>query len=346
MQIYANQLEAQLRRGLAQIYFLSGDEPLLIEECAQAIRAAAANAGFGEREVVNIESGFDWNGFLVSTRSGSLFSARRFIELRMPGARPGEAGASVLTDIAADTPADTLFVIRTGKLEKSVRAAKWVKALEGAGVAVTVYPLEAAQWPGWITRRLLAHGLKPGPGVAELLAYHTEGNLLAAAQEVEKLAMLFGPREIGADDIEGLLCDNARFNVFALADVCLRGEGPAAARMLNGLRAEGTEPALVLWALVREIRTLAQIAAEAARGQPLAAVLDAQRVWFRRKPIVTQAVKRHRADSWLSFLSRAARVERVIKGRARGDAWQELECLALAVCGIRLRTCGRQARVA
>src|SRR5262249_51403625 len=152
---------------------------------------AAAKAGFGEREVVNVESGFDWNVFYASLQSGSLFSSRRLVELRLLTGKPGEAGGKIIQELAQRPSPDIVLIVRAGKLDKAARGAKWAKALESAGVSITVYPLEASQLPGWITRRLRAAGLEPGPGVAEALAYHVEGNLLAGAQEIEKLALQF-----------------------------------------------------------------------------------------------------------------------------------------------------------
>jgi DNA polymerase-3 subunit delta len=341
MQVSAEQLGNQLKRGLAPLYFVSGDEPLLIEECVQSIRAAAAGAGFAEREVANVESGFDWNGFYASLQSGSLFSSRRLVELRLPTGRPGEAGGKILMELSQSPPADVVLLVRTGKLDKSARATKWVKTLEGAAVAITVYPLETAQLPRWVERRMRAAGLTPGPGVAELLAYHTEGNLLAGAQEIDKLVLHFGARAIGLDDIEGILGDNARYSVYTLADASLRGARAEVVRILRTLRAEGEAPALVSWALAREARILARLAAEVAAGARLEQVLDAHRhlVWTKRRPLVAQALKRADVRYWRASLKQAARVDRIVKGRAAGDAWQALEELALAMAGTRLATC-------
>lgn len=341
MQLNVEQLAKQLQRGPAPLYFISGDEPLLIEDCIQAIRAAAVSAGFGEREVINVESGFDWNAFYVSLQSGSLFSNRRLIELRLPTGRPGEAGGKLLAELARSPSSEITLIVRTGKLDRSARATKWVKALEDAGVAVTVYPLERAQLPRWIERRLRAVGLIPGAGVVELLAYHTEGNLLAGAQEIEKLALHFGSGEIGLDDIEGILGDNARYSVYALADACLRAARAESLRILRTLHTEGEAPALISWALAREIRMLARLAAEVAAGTRLEQVLDAHRdlVWAKRRALVTQALKRGDVRFWRRLLQQAARADRVVKGRAQGEAWQTLECLALAMGGTRLASC-------
>ena len=339
MQISPDQLPRHLQRGLAPIYFVYGEEILLVEESCRAIREAAHAAGYAERQVMTVESGFDWNGLFASLQSLSLFSERRLLELRLPTGKPGETGATILTEIVAQPPADVVFMVTCGKLEKAARESKWAKALEGAGVAVPVYPLEAAQWPAWIRRRMEAQGLQPGPGVVDLLTHLMEGNLLACAQEIDKLAMLLGGGEVGLDDIEGNLSDNARFNVFALADAGLRGEAAAVDRILASLRGEGVEPVLILWALSREIRELAQMARLVAAGQPAARAMDARRVWTKRKPLVSAALKRLSLESCQRLLQRAARADRILKGRAAGDIWQELQCLALGMCGLRLGTC-------
>ena len=340
MQVNSDQLVSQLRRGLAPVYFVHGDEPLLVREAADAIRAAATAAGFSERQVLTVESGFDWNSLFASTQNLSLFAERRLIELHLPTGKPGEAGAQQLAQYAAAPPPDTLLLVIAGKLEKATRESRWAKALDAAGAMVIAWPIETAQLPGWIARRMLARGLKPGAGVTELLAYHMEGNLLACDQEIEKLAMLWStspngaPRAVAVEEIEGALSDNARFNVFQLADAALKGEARVAMRMLESLRAEGIEPVLVLWALTREARSLASLSVRVAAGESAEQALDAVRVWSRRKPLVRQALKRLAPTVWLGILQRAARVDRVIKGRAAGDTWRELQNLALAMSGL------------
>lgn len=339
MQINAEQLPNQLKRGLAPVYFVYGEELLLVEESCQAIRDAAQAQGYLDRLSLTVESGFDWNGLFASTRSLSLFSERRLIELRLPTGKPGEIGAKILAEIATQPPADTVLLVSTGKLEKREREAKWAKALEGAGAVVVAWPLEAARWPAWIRRRMESKGLKPGPGVVELLTHLMEGNLLACAQEIDKFSLRFGGGEVSLDDIEDNLGDNARYNVFALADTCLRGEPAAVARILDKLRGEGVEPILVLWALAREARELAQMASLVAAGQPVARVLEARWVWAKRKPLVSAALKRLSPEAAQDLLRRAARTERILKGRGAGDVWQELQCLALGMSGLRPGTC-------
>ncbi|GAB4507515.1 MAG: DNA polymerase III subunit delta [Sulfuricaulis sp.] len=339
MQINVEQLSNHLKRGLAPVYFVYGEELLQVEESCQGIREAAQANGYLDRQSLTVESGFDWNGLFASTQSLSLFAQRRLIELRLPTGKPGEAGAKILVEIAARPPADTVFLVRCGKLDKATRETKWAKALEGAGVVVVAYPLESAQWPAWIRRRMEAKGLKPGPGVVDLLAHLMEGNLLACAQEIDKFSLRFGTAEVSLDDIEDNLGDNARYNVFALADASLRGEPATVERILTSLRGEGVEPILILWALAREARELAQMADLVASGQPVMRVLEARRVWAKRKPLIGTALKRLSSHASEDLLRRAARADRILKGRGTGDVWQELQCLALGMSGLRPATC-------
>lgn len=332
MSINPEQLGRQLERGLAPTYLVSGDEPLLVDECSEAIRSRARAAGFGERQVLTVDPGFDWNSLTFSTQSLSLFAERRLLELRLPTGRPGEAGAEALAALALSPSPDLLLLVIAGKLDKTQRESTWVRAIEANGTHVQIWPLDAARLPAWISQRLAAKGLKPEPGVVELLAWHLEGNLLAAAQEVAKLAMLCGQGVVRRADVEESLADSSRFNVYGLVDACLGGDALSARRMLLSLRADGTEPILVLWALARELRTLAALAQDVARGKPENTALA--RVWQNRRALVAKALRRHRLPVWLSFMRRAAHLDRILKGRAVGDTWLELERLLLAVAGL------------
>lgn len=339
MRIDAERLSGHLttvaNASLPPVYLVYGDEPLLVDESCSAIRQRAQALGFSERSVYTVESGFDWNDLYASTQSMSLFAERRLLEVRLPSGKPGDVGAKLLAQLARQPVPDTLLLVVAGKLDKAGRESAWAKALDEAGVTVAIWPLEAARLPAWISARLAARQLRAEPGVVDLLVHHLEGNLLAAAQEIDKLALLADAGNIRLADVEESLSDNARFNVYGLVDVCLQGQAAAAARMLASLRAEGVEPILILWALGRELRAMAQISAQLAQGRAEASVFQANRVWSNRKSLVSQALRRLRPAHWLALLVRAARIDRVLKGRAQGDVWQELEALALAVCGIR-----------
>ncbi len=338
MRLNIHQLQGHLQTDLAPVYLVCGDEPLLLEECCDAVRTSAHAQGFQERTVMTVEAGFDWSSLLTSTHSLSLFSLRRLVELRIPKPKLTDSGTDVLVQIAGRPPQDTLLLVSTGKLDKRAQASPWVKAIERAGVLVLVYPLDAHDLPGWIARRMRSRGLTPEKGVPELLAYHFEGNLLAAAQEIDKLVILLGHGAVSADDIDDNLSDNARFDVFKLVDTCLRGDVASVIRVLASLRREGTEPILILRVLAREARALAQIAGRLANGERENAVFGAHNIWPRRRPLVRQAVKRHSARWWLELLCRASEADKVLKGRAAGDAWQQLQCLAIAMCGTEIAT--------
>lgn len=333
MQINADQLARQLERGLAPLYLVSGDEPLQVEECGDAIRRRAEADGCSERSVFMVEPGFDWDGLRTATQSLSLFADRRLIELRLPTGRPGEAGAALLSELAGNVSADIVLLVITGKLDKTQRASSWVQAMETAGTHVVIWPLDVQKLPAWLTQRFAARGLQPEAGVVDLLAWHLEGNMLAAAQEVDKLAMLCLNGRVALADVEESLADSARFSVYQLVDVALAGEVVAARRILASLRAEGTEPILMLWALARELRTLAQMGQELARGKPESSVLA--RAWAQRRALVGKALHRHPAPVWLDFMRRSARLDRILKGREAGDLWLELERLLLAVAGFK-----------
>ncbi|MHB8346456.1 MAG: DNA polymerase III subunit delta [Acidiferrobacterales bacterium] len=338
MRIDSDRLPEQLGNGLVPVYLVCGDDPLLVDESCEEIRQAACAAGYAERIVTNVGSGFDWNELLLSSQSLSLFSRTRLLEIRIPGGKPGADGAQILSQLAERPPADTVLLVIAGKLDRQAREGGWAKTLEDAGMLVSVRPLDGQRFPAWIERRMALHGLQSEPGVVDLLAYRTEGNLLAAAQEVDKLALLYGEGIVRVADMENLLADNARFTVYGLTDTCLAGDGPSAIRVLGSLRAEGLDPILVLWALARETRTMAQMAAQIAQGRSESSVFQANRVWASRRPLVTKALRRFRPAQWLGMLVRAARIDRINKGRAEGDAWIEIEFFVLALCGVRIQS--------
>jgi len=333
MPLNPEQLTRQLARGIAPLYLVSGDEPLQVEECGDAIRRRAEADGCSERSVFTVEPGFDWDGLRTATQSLSLFAERRLIELRLPTGRPGEAGTALLTELAERASADVVLLVITGKLDKTQRESAWVQAIEANGQHVVIWPFDAQKLPGWLAQRFAARGLKPEAGVIDLLAWHLEGNMLAAAQEVDKLAMLCTHERVALADVEASLADSARFSVYQLVDAALAGEVVAVRRILASLRTEGSEPILMLWALARELRSLAQMSQEVARGKPESSVLA--RAWAQRRALVGKALRRHPAPVWLGLVRRSAQLDRILKGRETGDLWLELERLLLAVAGLR-----------
>lgn len=335
MKLYPNQLGDHLKKSLLPVYLVSGDEPLLVDEAVSAIRSQAKLAGYSEREVWVVERGFDWNNLYESSQSLSLFAQKKIIELRLPTGKPGDQGSkalSVMAQAIKEAPSeDMLMLVVAGKVDQR---SKWVKALESAGAMITIYPLETRDMPGWLNQRLISLGLTAGPGVLDMLTWHFEGNLLAAAQEVEKLALLY-EGQLNMNDLGAALSENARFNVFKLADSCLAGDVVASNRILRSLKAEAVAPVLVLWALSREARSIGQMARDLQTGKALDQVLQSHGVWSKRRPAIKAALGRLKPINCSRLLQRAARTDRVIKGRLSGDTWQTLQDLILAFCGKR-----------
>lgn len=334
MRVDPERLAGHLKGALAPIYLVSGDEPLLVEESCDAIRGAARAAGYDERVTLTVEPQFDWGQLANTTQTLSLFASRRLVEVRLPTGRPGDAGAKALVQYAEAVPDDTLLLVITGKLDKSARDSKWAKALDSRGATVTCWPLDAGRWPGWITRRMQARGLTPESGVVDILAYSLQGNLLAVAQEIDKLTLICPDGRVSVDAVRAGIAESARFDVFSLVDGCLAGDAPQVARMLTALQAEGIAPVLVLWALAREVRAMARLAADLAGGKPQAQAFKAHRIWAARAGAVSAAQRRFSHSRWLALLQRVARADRVLKGQASGEIWQELEQLGLAMCGV------------
>jgi DNA polymerase-3 subunit delta len=336
MQVRADQLGDHLSGGLSPAYLVHGDDPLLTMEACQLVRDAAQHQGYTERQVFTVDRSFDWQALSGYSQSMSLFAERRLLELRLPTGKPGTAGSEMLSAMAAQADPDTILLVWSGRLDKKAQSAKWVKALAATGAIVPVYPLSQNELPGWVRRRMQKLELDAEPAVADLLTYRYEGNLLALSQELEKLSLLFGNSRVTVTDIEGSAGEDARFDVFRLVDTCLNGDGPATVRALAGLRAEGVAPVLILWALVREIRSLTQMAVELANGKSETQLFRDFRVWSSRQSLIRAALRRHPCGRWFALLQGAHRADKVIKGREPGDAWQALQALGLALSGVRL----------
>lgn len=332
MKIRPEQLEAHLQKGLAPLYLLAGDEPLLLDEAAASIRRKARDAGAEERISLVAEKDFDWSRLTEEAASLSLFASKRLMELRLPTGKPGQEGARVLGQWAERPPEDTTLVVISGKLDRSSRNAKWVKALEGAGAMVEYWPIPRPQLPAWVQTRMTAAGLVVSRDAARFIAERVEGNLLAAAQEVEKLRLLLGEGQVSDEQVQSAVVDSARYDPFQLADAALGGETARAVHILEGLHGEGVEPPLLVWVLAREIRALADMAIGIAQGRRKDEVT--RRVWANRRGLVEKALDRHPADRWLSLLEEAGRIDAMAKGAAPGNPWDALQRLVMAMSSL------------
>lgn len=337
MQIKSEHLRVHLGKGrLARLYMVAGDEALLAIEAQDAIRAAARSAGFVERTVLHADARFDWSLLLQACCSGSLFAERRMIEVRLPSGRPGKEGAEALLRHAGQAAEDTLSLICLPKLERSVRESAWARALEATGVWVEVTPVERAHLADWIAGRLERQRQSAPREALQFLADRVEGNLLAAHQEISKLALLFGPGGLSFDQVKDSVLNVARYDVFALPQALLEGDRARLGRTLEGLRAEGEALPLALWALTEELRTLLRLKHDTAAGKPFAAAARDLRVWGARLPAAERALARVSEDALAGLLARCAQLDRVAKGlpaaRCDSDPWLELADIALSAC--------------
>jgi DNA polymerase-3 subunit delta len=334
--IDANQLAAHLQRGLGALYVIVGDEDLLRLEAVDRIVAAARKQGYAEREVFTVEQHFDWQALLVSGNSLSLFAAKRIIELRIPQGKTGVDGAAVLQQYAARLPDDAVTIVTLPRLDRSAQNSDWFTALADAGTVIGADPVLREQLPQWIRQRLALNKQEADEPTLAFLVERTEGNLLAARNEVEKLALLFPEGRLDADQVRQAVMDVARFDVYDLAAAMLVGDAQRYRRTLDGLQQEGEAAPLILWSLSNELRTLAALLAGSDGGRPLQDLMREQRVWGPRLGPMQRAVRRLRLGQVHRAIAQAAQVDRMVKGVADGDAWQGLLELGLSLCGVTL----------
>lgn len=336
MKISGDNLASSLTRQLQTIYLVSGDEPLLVNEAADAIRAAARKQGFEERELHVVERGFDWQGLLADSRAMSLFAQRKIVEIRMANAAPGEQGADAIVELAEQPSADTLVLIITGKLDGRTQNSRWVSAVEKRGVLVQIWPIDLPRLPAWIRERLGRHKLQADTAAAALLAERVEGNLLAAHQEIEKLALLLPPGPITVETIVDAVADSARFDVLQLGEAAMRGQTARALRILDGLRGEDVEPTLVLWAVNKDLQWIARARGLMRRGQSAESAMNTLYVWRPRQAAMAQALGRMSGHTLRHLLLDAERVDRSIKGVVKASPWLELERLVARLAGVKV----------
>jgi len=312
------------------VYLVAGDEPLLVDEALEAVRAAARNKGFATRELHVADRSFRWAELEGAADNLSLFATRKIVELRMPSPRPGDAGSKSIAALAERDDPDRVLILGVGeKLDSAAQKAAWVKAIEKHGVIVEVWPIERNELPRWIQQRATAARLKLTPAAAQLLAERVEGNLLAADQEIKRLVLTAAGEEVDEAEVLESVANHSRFDVFALADAVLAGETARVFKILWGLRAEGVAPVLISWALSRDIGLLARLDYAVRHGDNLDGALLRQGVWRRRQTLVKQAMRRFKTRQLGLLLSRAAQVDASLKGVFPAEPWSTLTDLLL-----------------
>ncbi|WP_374324032.1 DNA polymerase III subunit delta [Azonexus sp.] len=333
MLLKAEQLAAHLERELRPLYVLYGDEPLLVLEAADAIRARARNAGYSEREVLTVLPQFDWGQLLAAGGNLSLFGDRKLIDLRIPTGKPGKEGSAALQQWCQHLSPDNLLLVTLPELDWREEKAAWFTALANAGVAVKLNAPPLAELPGWIAGRLRRQQQSAEPDSLKFIAERVEGNLLAAHQEIQKLALLYPAGKLSDAQVRDAVLNVARYDIDGLREALLAGDVGRLARTLDGLMQEGEAPPLVLWAMSEEIRSLTAIRAGLDSGRPLDLLLKEAKVWGARQNAVKRAVQRLASNELEAALRHAARIDALIKGIGQGNLWEECLRLGLRICG-------------
>ena len=337
MDLKADRFERQLAgEPLRPVYLIAGGEPLIVQEFADALRAKARAEGYNEREVLEAGKDFDWNALTMGIASLSLFASRRLFDLRLPTGRPDRDGSKAITDYCQNPPPDTVLLITTQEWSLK-HVGKWVEAIARLGHVVTVWPIKPNELHDWLEKRLRSRGLSAEPAALHLLAERIEGNLLAAAQEVEKLALLAPGKRLGAEEMEHLVADSARYDVFKLVEAALAGDSQRAVHMVHSLRAEGEQVPGLLPMLATELLKVAALARVANDGGNLMNAMRDARVWDSKQALYRRATDRHPASRWETFVAEAGRIDLIAKGRLGGDPWLALERLLATVAEAKAR---------
>ena len=337
MPLRAEQLEAALSRSLAGIYTIHGDEPLIALEAADAVRAAARRQGFTEREVFEPGRSFDWSELEHALASLSLFGGKKMVELRLASGKPGAQGSAAIAHYCerycARPSPEVLLLVSAPRLDRMSQASAWFGALSRAGVVVEVWPIERSRLASWIAERLGRQRQRAPREALEFLADRVEGNLLAAHQEVQKLALLAPEGEVGLDVVREAVANVARYDAYSAGEALLAGDAARYVRVIDGLKSEGEAPTLVLWTLSEELFALGRIQAGAAAGRPVEDLLRENRVWGPRQRPMKAAAARVAPAAVQRALAHAAGVDRAIKGVGPGEPWDELLKLAQSLEG-------------
>jgi DNA polymerase-3 subunit delta len=335
MLLKGEQLAAHLERDLRPLYVIYGDDPLLVIEAADAIRTKARAAGYAEREVLTVLPHFDWNQLLAAGGNLSLFGDRKLIDLRIPTGKPGKEGGAALQEWCRHLSPDNLLLVTLPELDWREEKAAWFTALANAGVAVKLVAPGLGELPGWIAGRLRRQQQSADLDSLKFIAERVEGNLLAAHQEIQKLGLLYPAGKLTLEQVRDAVLDVARYDIDGLREALLAGDAGRLARLLDGLMHEGEPPPLVLWAIGEEIRTLATIRAGLDRSRPLDQLLKDARVWGPRQNLVKKALQRLSTAALEAALQHAERIDRMNKGIAPGNVWDEFLRLGMRLAAPR-----------
>ena len=332
LQLRPAELGAHLTRKLLPLYVVHGDEPLGVIEAADSIRAAARRAGCDEREVFIVEQHFRWDAFVAANANLGLFGSRKLIDLRIPSGKPGTEGAQALERHARSLDPDNVTLITLPRADRTTQSSAWFAALADAGVTVAVTPLERAALPAWLTERLARNEQRVTRDTLAFLAERCEGNLLAARQEIDKLALLLPKGALAHDDVERAVADVARFDIQELSEAWLSGDAARSLRIIDALRGEGEPITLAIWQLGEDLHALAGVRDAMASGQSLQTAVRGARVWGKRQGALERAARRASPAQIERLLHALAALDGLAKGIGQRDPWDVLVSLALDLC--------------
>lgn len=330
----ADTLPSAIKQAFKPVYLISGDETLLVQESCMRIRAQARELGFTQHEIHHAEAQFNWDNLMMSANALSLFAEKKILEVRIPNGKPGDKGSKALKAYCDSVPEDTLLLLVLPKIDKRSESSAWYKAVAAAGDTVTIWPVGAQQLPRWIEQRLCKSGLNADPDAIAILCAKVEGNLLAAVQEIEKLKLICDSNIIDANTMASAVMDSSRYNVFDLIDKALAGDARAAVSCLSGLRSEGTSAPVLLWALANQLRTLLQVKALTDTGRSFENAANQSKVWKNKQTLVKRSHQRISTAQLLQILRKCALADKIIKGVALGDEWNELLDITLRLSGV------------
>lgn len=329
-----DKLVSSFKQGLKPVYLISGDETLLVSEACSELRKQARKQGFEQHELLHVENQFNWDTLLMNANSMSLFADKKLIELRLKNAKIGDAGSKALQQFCKSAPEDTLLMIVGPKFDRRTENTAWYKQIAETGHTVTIWPVNLQRLPRWINERLKQNGLSADPDATAILAAKVEGNLLAAAQEIEKLKLLSDTKLIDAHTMAAVVMDSSRYNVFDLVDKALSGDPANAVQCFNGLKAEGNAAPVILWAIAEQVRTLLLVLEITQNGQSIERAMDQARVYKNRQQLVRRASQRLSMNQLRWLLRRCGQADRMIKGLAQGDAWNTMLDITLNLSGL------------
>ena len=337
MKLTPEQLHGHLQQAPLPVYLISGDEPLILEECCDLLRASMRDKGFQEREVLHVEGHFKWEYLLECANALSLFAEQKLIELRLGSHKLNKAASEILQEYIRHAPPENILLIISDKLDSTAKKSAWHKAIEKSGAFIEVWPVDIQQLPGWIRHRASSLNLQLDDSAIQLLCDRVEGNLLAAKQELDKLQLLYPSGTLTAEQIVEAVSDNSRYDVYGLMDAVALGQGERCIKILNVLKQEGTEPPIVLWALTREIRTLYAISNGLQRGLAYETICQKERIWGKRKPLLKRCAERLNTATLEHLIRQSQFLDRTIKGMGDASPWLLLSDIALTLSGKPLR---------